>query len=250
MKTYYVDEIIRSALLTCGKPIHYYMEFLHYGLKGIKEINYDSPIRTKSTKITVNSNNEVVLPDDYVDYIRIGFEQGQYVINLTEKTEFNRLQNFDSAGNQIPFEDATNNFVYANTHYESTHTNHNGEHIGKYFGHSPSYKGAFMVVPERNVILIDPSQALEEVVIDYITTGIGLETNARTVIPAYGAEAVERYILWRYKENSTVINRHEAVLAKEEYIQAYKRFRSREFRLSVDDVLRSLRSNTHASIKS
>ena len=60
MKVYFIDEIVRSALLTCGKPIHYYMEFLHYGLKGVKEVNYDSPVNIKTLRREIDSNLSLI----------------------------------------------------------------------------------------------------------------------------------------------------------------------------------------------
>ena len=252
MKVYYIDEVIKSALLTCGKPMHYYMEFLHYGLKGLKEINYDSPIRVKSIKLTVDAYNEVTIPDDYVDYIKLGWEKGHYVIPLIEKTSFNRLMNLDANGNQIAYTpvELDSDQMYADSYYYSSHGNDKGEHVGKHFGHRASYNGAFMVIPERNKIVIDPSVTTSTLVLDYLTTGIGFETNSRTTLPAYAAEAVERYILWRYNEISQVVPMNQKVMAKEEWIHALKRYRSREYQLSIDDVLRSLRSHTFASIKS
>ena len=103
MKVYFIDEIVRSALLTCGKPIHYYMEFLHYGLKGVKEVNYDSPVNIKTLRREIDSNNEITLPDDYVDYVKVGFEKGHHVVPLVEKDSFNRLMNLDDSGNQTPY---------------------------------------------------------------------------------------------------------------------------------------------------
>jgi len=85
MRVYNLDEIIRSALLTSGRPIHYYMQYLHYGLKAVREIGFDSPFKIKSTKLTVDANREVTIPNDYVDYIRVGWENGQFVKNLIEK---------------------------------------------------------------------------------------------------------------------------------------------------------------------
>ena len=87
MKVYTVNEIVRSALLTAGKPIHYYMHYLHYA------------------KITVDTNREITLPDDYVDYVRVGWENGQYVKRLIEKHSFNRLMHLDSDGNQTAYPD-------------------------------------------------------------------------------------------------------------------------------------------------
>jgi hypothetical protein len=251
MKVYYIDEIVRSALLTCGKSIHYYMEFLHYGLKGLKEINYDSPVKVKSVRLTVDSNNEITIPSDYVDYIRVGYEKGQYVVALTEREEFNRLMNLDSDGNQIPYPDVETDadLMYADSYYYSSHGNDKGEHIGRHFGHRSTYKASFMVIPERGKIMLDPAIKAEEIVIDYITTGIGTETNSRTTLPAYAAEAVERYILWRYNEHNQSVPMNQKVMAKEEWIHAFKRYRSREYQLSISDVLRSLRSHTFAAIK-
>jgi hypothetical protein len=252
MKVYFIDEIVRSALLTCGKPLHYYMEFLHYGLKGLKEINYDSPIRVRSTRATVNDFNEITLPNDYVDFIKVGYENGQHVVPLVRKDSFNRMMRLDSDGNQIayaPVEIDTDQ-MYADSYYYSSHGNDKGEHIGKHFGHRASYNGAFMVIPERNVIMVDPSVKVKTIVIDYISTGIGLENNGRTTLPAYAAEAVERYILWRYMEHSQIVPMNQKQLAKEEWIHSFKRYRSREYQLSINDVLRSLRSHTFAAIKS
>jgi hypothetical protein len=40
------------------------------------------------------------------------------------------------------------------------------------------------------------------------------------------------------------------LMAKEEWLQAHKRYRSRNYQLSLDDVLKSLRSHTYAAVKS
>ena len=252
MKVYYIDEVIRSALLTCGKTMHYYMEFLHYGLKGLKEINFDAPVRVKSIRLTVDDYNEITIPDDYVDYIKVGWEKGQYTVPLIEKTSYNRLMNLDSSGNQIAYlpVELDSDQMYADSYYYSSHGNDKGEHVGKHFGHRASYNGSFMVIPERKKIMVDPSVKTKTIVLDYLTTGLGFETNSRTTLPAYAAEPVERYILWRHMENSQVVPMNQKQLAKEEWIHAFKRYRSREYQLSINDVLRSLRSHTFAAIKS
>ena len=60
MKVYTVNEIVRSALLTTGRPIHYYMHYLHYALKAVKEIGFDSPFKIKSTKVNKRKNPEII----------------------------------------------------------------------------------------------------------------------------------------------------------------------------------------------
>lgn len=253
MKVYTVNEIVRSALLTTSKPIHYYMNYLHYALKAVKEIGFDSPFKIKSTVIAIDSNNEITLPDDFVDYIKVGWEKGQYVIKLIEKDSFNRLMNLDSEGNQIPYEDveSDSDLIYSDSHFYSSHGNDKSEHIGRHYGHKPTYKNSFMVIPERNKIMLDPSLKVgEKIVIDYITTGLPESLSDVTTLPAYAAEAVERYILWRFTEHDRTTPMNQKMMAKEEWIQAHKRYRSRNYQLSLDDILKSLRSHTFAAVKS
>lgn len=252
MKVYFIDEIVRSALLTCSKPIHYYMEFLHYGLKGVKEVNYDSPVNIKTLRRDIDDNNEITLPDDYVDYVKVGFEKGHHVLPLVEKDTFNRLMNLDSDGNQVPYSspDLEADLMYADAYYYASHGNEKGEHVGRHFGHKSTYKGAFKVITERNKIVFDPAVKVKTIILEYISTGIGEETNSRTSVPGYVAEAIERYILWRYYENQPKVPMNQKMMAREEWIQAHKRYRSRKYQLSKEDVLRSLRQHTYAAIKS
>lgn len=123
MKVYTVNEIVRSALLTTGRPIHYYMHYLHYALKAVKEIGFDSPFKIKSTKITVDTNREITLPDDYVDYVRVGWENGQYVKRLIEKHSFNRLMHLDSDGNQTAYPDVESDQGLIFTNNNESHSN-------------------------------------------------------------------------------------------------------------------------------
>ncbi len=250
MIVYTVNEIVRSALLTTGKPIHYYMHYLHYALKAVKELNYDSSLKTKSIRLTVDSNNEISLPDDYVDYIRVGWELGQYVTKLIEKDSFNRLINLDSDGNQIPYGDIESGGSI-NVGGYSDNVNDKSEHLGRNFGHKPAYKNSFMVIAERQKIMLDPSLgACKEIVLDYITTGFSGTGSDATTMPAYAAEAVERYILWRFSEHDRTVPMNHKLMAKEEWVHSHKRYRSRNYQLSMDDVLKSLRSHTYAAVKS
>tara|TARA_R110002050_G_scaffold261523_1_gene401493 strand:+ start:1886 stop:2635 length:750 start_codon:yes stop_codon:yes gene_type:complete len=249
MKIYSLNEIIRSSLLTTGKPIHYYMQFLHYGIKAIKEINYDSPFAIKSVKLTVDANLEVTLPDDYVDHIRVGWENGQYVKELIQKDSFNRLMNLDDSGNQIPYPDIESSMGSYSDNYSSNHNDKN-EHLGKNFGHVPVYNNAFMVIQERNKIMLDPSlENAKCIILDYITTALP-EGSQGTTLPAYAAETIERYILWRYTEHDRMAPMNLKQLAKEEFIHAHKRYRSRNYQVTMNDILKSLRSSTFAAIKS
>mgnify|MGYP003132925740 CR=1 FL=1 len=247
-----LDQIVRDALITCGKPIHYYMEFLHYALKGFREMQYDSYLNVTSREYTVNANGEVFLPDDYVDYVRIGQKNGQYVIPMEPKYTFNRNENINSDGVQIAYPDiegtpAAKDATSYEAEYYTEYVNDKGEHEGRHFGHKATQRKSFRVLPEREVILFDVSLIDQKIVLDYISTG--QEPSLRTVVHPYASEALERYILYRHFENSKSYGVGQVREAKEEYTQAHRRLRARKNDMSIGSIVRSLRKNNHAGIK-
>ncbi len=68
-----VDGIVRSSLMTLGLPIHYYVQFLHYALKCLnQELNMDTLPLIKTIEVTLDSNNELQIPRDFIDVIKLG----------------------------------------------------------------------------------------------------------------------------------------------------------------------------------
>ena len=53
----------------------------NYALRGIREMGFDIMKRIKSLKLEINTNNDTVeLPDDFVDYTKIGVVGGDGLI--------------------------------------------------------------------------------------------------------------------------------------------------------------------------
>ena len=109
-----LDKIVRSALSDRGYTMHWYLQFLTYAVNGLRELNFDVMQNIKSVRLPVNSYKAATLPIDYVDYVRVGNEVGQYILPWSEKQDsFNRLNKFDSQGNKISYGDveATNGIL-------------------------------------------------------------------------------------------------------------------------------------------
>lgn len=243
MKTYTLDNLVRGALASKGYPMHWYLQFLHYGVQGLRELNFDVLKGVKSVRLPVNSYKAATLPCDFVDYVRVGNEMGQYISPMAEKREsFNRLNKFDAYGNKVSYGDieATNGLLPNNWEgfWYSNYINDKGEHLGRIFNNRSGFRESFVILRERNEIQLDISYAGAEIVLDYITDG--LTTTASNAIHPYAAATIEAYIFWKMKEHSRAYSLNERQLAKEEYYNQLRTLRARMNNIDVRDIERSL----------
>jgi hypothetical protein len=59
----------------------------NYALRGVREMGFDIMKRIKSLKLSVNANNNTIeLPDDFVDYTKIGIVGSDGLSMCLEKT--------------------------------------------------------------------------------------------------------------------------------------------------------------------
>ena len=105
MRLYTLDKLVRGVLTSRNYSLHWYLQFLHYGIQAVRELNFDVMQNVKSVRLPVNSYKAVTIPCDYVDYVRLGNELGQYILKWGEKDSFNRLNRFDANGNKINYPD-------------------------------------------------------------------------------------------------------------------------------------------------
>ena len=76
-----VDQIVNDFLLTADGDDYVNnanrVVIRNYALRGIREMNFDIQKKIKSLKLSVNTANDTVeLPDDFVDYTKIGIIGG------------------------------------------------------------------------------------------------------------------------------------------------------------------------------
>lgn len=251
MTTYTLDKIVRSVLADRQYPMHFYIQFLGYGVDCLRELAFDVIPNIKSRRFPVTSYGAIVLPCDFVDYIRIGAENGQYVEPFVEKTDFNRLNKFNDSGQKIKYDEAEwinwrlpsgwSSFWFAE------HVNQNGEILGKLFGNKASFRYSFQVIRERNEIQLDRLIADETVTMDYITDGTS--TTALSAVHPYAWMTIKKYIVWRYKEDSRRYNNEDRERAKQEYYNELRILRGRNSDLDVHGIKVSLAQTYSASIK-
>ncbi len=249
MTNYTLDKIVRNALSERGYTVHWYLQFLQYGIDGHRELQFDVLKNVKSVKLPVNSYKAITLPCDFVDVIRFGEAFGQYVQPYGKKS-YNRLNNFDANGNKIPYSDIEEDY---GTPYDwqgfwgTTYLNSYGEFEGRVFNNVPSFQNSYEVLRERNEIQLDVTCTAEYMILDYLTDGT--TTDATTTIHPYAMDAIKKYIFWRHKENGRQYNLSERSVAKDEYYNALRILRARMASVDTIDIKRSLARGYNAAIK-
>jgi len=240
MITTSIDAIVRSALMSHQLPIHYYVQFLHYALKCVQELNFDVLQNIKSVKLTVNEFSEVPLPADYIDYCVVGVEVGQRIRPLSMNQRINRLPNTDAGGNQIAYpNDSTVDYSYLSYNYDgyffSSFINSKGQHIGRYFGYGASTDDSFRVIEDRGVIQLD--QSIGEGAIIYMEY-LYLDTAATTSLVApYAQNCIEAYITWMFRKWDNRIPRVDVEMSKREFYNELRILRARKDDLTKSDIL-------------
>lgn len=248
MRLYTLDSIIRSALLRKGYSIHWYMQFLKYGADCLRELSFDSLQNIRSVRLELNEYNAIPLPCDYVDWIKVGVENGQVVRPYAQRDGYNRMNNYDSNGNKALYGtvDAINDVALP--YYEEL-VNLNYESVGRQFG----YKGgnnpnSFSVLRERNggEIQFDIT-ATGPIRLDYISDG--LDSDAATQIHPYAQATIEAYIFWQMKENSRSYNNADRQAAQLQYDKEHRKLRARLNSFTITDFRRVLQQGYGGAVR-
>lgn len=231
-------------------------------LRGIREIGFDIGKKVKSLKLSVNSNDTVTLPDDYVDMIKIGVvgEDGRvYVffenksINYShKKVTSNTSSTFNSGQLDIPANrvvdieesktSTDNNVSTASDFYEFVFENYIYEGgIGRLYGLGGGHGiGEYRINLDQNRIELSTNSSVSEVVMEYV----GDEArSANPSVHVYAEEALRAYIYYKLVEKKSTVPANEKARARAEYYNERRLANARLSTFTKDEVLKTIRKN-------
>lgn len=84
---------------------------LFHAKRGVQELNYDAMKNIKVLELGVNDGLKVVLPPDYVDYVRISMESNGVLFKLTENSSVNYAKAYLKDSNNELLYDSEGNVV-------------------------------------------------------------------------------------------------------------------------------------------
>jgi hypothetical protein len=190
-----LDECINFYLDEAELSVHKYLKCFNLAFRAMDELGIDFFYTVKSVKLPVNPNMTVNLPEDYINYTKVGIlnDRGEviplyYNNKLTTyaslspdratKTQDNSLFNFYSPINAIFY-----NYW-------------NGDTFGNLYG-LPSgspFVGSFKIDNANGVILLTAGYQFDYILLEYISTPKQGQTY---YVPIQFREAIIAYLRWK-----------------------------------------------------
>jgi hypothetical protein len=252
MRVISLNAIARSTCSRLRKPVHYYYQMLKTSSDCLRELIFDSIQITNTVRLPLNEFFEAEIPPDYVDFIKVGVQVGQYVRPLVSKHTLNNLADFNtSTGVQQNYPNFGNDEVEDWSglfQWWGVNINTHGENTGGYYGlGAGSEPDTFKIIEGRNVIQCNVNVGCTQIVLEYVSDGTF--ANSATKIPVYAQKTIEEYNIWQFKETSRSYGAQDAQLAKQLFYREYEILRARKNNLTPELLDRIINRNRKASLK-
>ncbi len=257
MVTISLDQITRNVLLRKGYSLHWYMQAILFAKDCLRQLVEDDLQVTNSKIIPVDqTTNCAVIPSDFLDYIVVGYRNGQAIVPLVESNSLDDIDNYDSDWNSVRIgsENAaasnSNSNLYGYYGFGSWFVNHYnnwGENVGRFYG-GVAYYDTFKIIKKRNVIKINNALSLCNIALVYISNG--MDSSTATQITPYAQETIESYIYYQFKLNNRTSSLGEIKMAEDDYIKNRIILRARMSDLDVPRLKRIVHRNSYSSPKS
>tara|TARA_R100000458_G_C8240889_1_gene219995 strand:- start:279 stop:1121 length:843 start_codon:yes stop_codon:yes gene_type:complete len=266
-----LSQIIRDFLITLDGDDHGSsvsdIALRNIALRGIREFGFDISKKIKSIKRTIETNQTIVLPDDYVDLSKLGVVGADgfiYILNENKNINYSRrmetadddasgtrTDTFDESPLNIPansigdrVDDKTGTeaeaqdndfdfYVFQNYLYQG------GE--GRLYGAGGGYsRGEYRINLDQNRIELEMNTDASEVVLEYIAD------EARAGDPevhVYQEEALRSYMYYKIIERKSNVPANEKARAKAEYYNERRKANARMSNFTKDEALKVIRKN-------
>tara|TARA_R100001015_G_C4634374_1_gene200758 strand:+ start:1109 stop:1993 length:885 start_codon:yes stop_codon:yes gene_type:complete len=241
-------------------------------LRGIREFGFDVQPSVRSLKRPLQSNNTIILPDDFVDVIKIGtvdengivraFAENKNLnisqayddnLNITNQSSSGGLDDSDQTGNRRYIPD--NQIENRKDDLTATNSEANNEDIDWYIFENYLYQGSlgrmyglgggklrgtYRINYDQNRIEIDSEAGVTEVVIEYISDAA---RSTDPVIHVYAEEALRAFIYYKIVERKSSVPAGEKARARQEYYNERRKARGRLSNFSKTEALNVIRRN-------
>lgn len=223
--------------------------------KGVREMNFNALNRPKFLEFTLPPSLSMVMPVDYVDWVRIwviGDDGFLYTLgnnkNMNIAEAFLQDDNyeilFDNDGNPLKADSADNIFgapFKRRILAPSCRGNMKNIDTSAY-----STNGEFNVDKENGRIGFSSNLSEQTIVLQYISDSLEDEKifNGDLKINKYAIDAIHDYAYWQIIRKKRTVNAGEKQLARREYFNSRRKTKMRISNIKVNDILKAVTSAT------
>lgn len=237
-----IGYIAKSCLADIGaEDMASYRRFVKYAIDEYRELRLSGlmPISNITTILEINENNIAYLPDDYIDFIKVGVNCNGVFLNLSYNEKLLGNINGNDAGCECPTQqqqqellcgcggNAENAANYGwGLWWYSYPTWLDGTFYGGYYGYGGNvYRGGFKIDLKQRIIMFDSWIRGDSVVMQYQSDGLEGDS---TLVPESAIPTMIAAVHYRaQKHNSQLSTRLALQPFRDDYIQAKKGFRAR-----------------------
>lgn len=262
---YSLNYVVMNVLAKINKPEkNLYMRLLQFANNGFRRLNLADgmPVTMKTVTLPVDAaTNTAILPNDYVDYYKIGLCINGVLVNF----DMNDSLCLDSAepASVCSCEEIAESIstccngsggsafsggdsAYGTWYYPYYSYWHNGQFVAGAYGVGAGYRhGGYKINIPANKIQFDSCVTASEIVLEYKSSGLTGDGNAiieQTAIPALIA-----YVQMEY--NESVKDKYWAEKYRRAFVAEAGAMFKREGALSYSEWLSLFRSLTYSSPK-
>tara|TARA_R110002153_G_scaffold43893_2_gene123947 strand:- start:84 stop:878 length:795 start_codon:yes stop_codon:yes gene_type:complete len=256
-----VKEVVNDFLLTLSEDDYvsnaqdYHVHQL--ALRGIREMGFDIMKRIKSLSLAVDSNNTVPLPDDFVDFLRVGIAGSNGIVHvLKENKNINISQEYvlDTFNNPIDSDgdgvndrvNSARNSTSGNKVSDSATYMYEASEGRQYGAGGGSGVGYFRMNYEQNRLELNSDMDVDNIIVEYIAD------EARSQNPSvhlYAEEALRQYIYFKLVQRKANVPASEKQIARQNYYNELRLAKARMNSFSKEEALNVIRKNFRQSPK-
>jgi hypothetical protein len=194
-----LDEIIYNYIDRSEQSIHKFSKLWHIAFSGMEQLGLDFFNRIKSVKLKVEANQTVYLPNDFLNYTKVGVlnSKGEVVpLKLNKKQTFYA----DLSPDRLTKASDSNVFNYYNWNSPMFYNFWSGDAFINLYG-LPSGGvpvGEFNIDIHNGVILLNPNFTFDYIILEYLSSP---EEGGKYYVPIQFKEAMIAWLAWKDIQN-------------------------------------------------
>ncbi len=247
-----LEYVVHLVLMDIGDDsLRDYKKFLQYAILGFQELNLYASQSIKVAYLPVSDIKTSNLPDDYVAYTKIGYNNGGVIDTFGLNEDLMMPHRTDDCGN--PINDNTGGCGNQNAQHSSMgyyYTPHyrNGQFVGEMYGGVGKHsKGEFRIDEERRRIVFNSEISVDEIILEYKSSGVS--GDGSTMLKRQFVPALRAYIHWQRRQYNDSVSEHKKRELRDAYYLEFDIVKGLENDFNIEEYLDSTRSTYKQSPK-
>jgi hypothetical protein len=245
-----LETIVKYFMSEANLTGAHYLRLYHLAIRGLTDIGLDITEEVKTEKLTVEANKTVYLPDDYIQWVKVGVINSQGEVATLRRND--SLTTYGMEDNDRLSKNIGEGVRSKTILYDNSYQNYNTSgSLYTLFGvhNNMDYYGEFKVDDANGLILLDNDYSYDYIILEYLSNPAA---DTDLVVPIQAQEALIAFLRWMdiiSMPASRRVNMGEKQIRRKEYYNQRRlaKARIRPFRLW--DTNEVIRLNNNLSLK-